>query len=264
MINTNSLGNLNYSFEIPEPPIDVGNIIGSSIKDLRDGSRTQMVEEYEKEVQEAETKFQVDKIKYDHEFSKLSLTAEAARSQIGMQRYTKALAITLLSVAVIGSVALPVIAIATGSLAVSLVALPFLIGIAPTSYFTHVQRKKVSRLKKEIAAPNKLDKPEEKQVAAYNPMHDLDLKSTRLAAVKSFPTKSVLGFVKSGWTNDQIVRYRLLDGYEKAKLSEDVPFYNRCITLIDQYNATNFKTLETKIKFVKEHLNLVGKEHYNL
>lgn len=248
----NNLNIQSYNFQIPEYSINVGNTIGNSIKDMADGSKTPMVKNNDAQLEEVEKKFQEDAKFHKNKFSELSIKAEAAKSQLGIQRYNKAIAVTLLSVAVIGSIALPITAIVTGAWAVALAAAPFFIGIAPASYFTHIQRKEVSRLEKQIAAPDTLCKPVKEYVAKYNPMQDIDLKSTRLAVINSLSTKALKELGCSEWTTDQMVRYRLLDGFQAASKSNSVPFYNRCITLIEQFKALQSDSNAAKNKINSE------------
>lgn len=248
----NNLNVQTYNFQIPEYSINVEKAIGASIKDMDDGAKTPMVQQNEQQLEEAEKRLQSDTKAYELKFSALSLKAEAAKSKIGIERYNKAFAVTLLSVAVLGAIALPATAAVIGSGVVAATAIPFFIGIAPAGYFTHVYRKEVSRLENEIAAPGRLCKPVKEYVAKYNPHHDLDLKSTRLEVMNSLCTKTLRELANSDWTTDQMVQYRLLDGFQGVK-GDGIPFYNRCITLIKQYKDIRLDRDKIKVKIISDY-----------
>jgi hypothetical protein len=158
--------------------------------------------------------------------AKAEESASKASGAIGSARLKKALAITALVIAILGTIAAIAAAAATQLWPVCFAILPFAIAIVPSSIFTHIFRKQVSELEDVIAKPGTIKKPI-LRLPSYDPSCDLDLEESCIALQNRFSRMSIEqlhDFRTSDFNSykDLADRYSdMLIGYEMRQLDCD-------------------------------------------
>lgn len=246
--------NFNYS-NVGLRPVAGSLVVGAAIKDLQEGSLTPTKKEHERKIVEIQNKFEQDTKAYHEQMEVLTDRAAKAEGHIGSSRAKKALAITLLAISIVAVVGLTVAAIATGALPLLFVAAPFIVGIASSSYFTHVQRKEVSGLEDTINAPLRLKKPQ-LLLPAYDPSKDYDLFQSRSDAQNAIAQMSLAKLAKSHYTTNAVIKYALLDRVAQVPANLRPLFYSKCIQLIENYG--------TIVREQRDYNQMIDNEAYRL
>lgn len=220
------------------------------IKDFDDQHKTPMLQKHEIAVRIEEAWYAQAQDDYKQTFQDLSTKAIVAKEEIGSARVKKAIAVTCVVATVIGAVGLIVAGAATGMLPLFLAAIPLFIGIAPSAIATRATKQGVARLEREIEAPYNLPVPK-KMLPIYHKEHDLDLKSSRLAAINKLAGMSLQDIANSKWTAQELIDYRLLDQTGKFPENQRSAFYGKSIRLINDCR-------DLKVGFGKEKAKVDG------
>lgn len=217
------------------------------IKDYDDQYKTPMLQRHEEAVRVEEARYAQAKDDYAETFQDLSLKAVVAKDEIGSARVKKAIAITCVVATVIGAVGLLVAGTVTGMLPLIFAAIPFFVAIAPSAIATRATKQGVARLEREINAPYNLPVPQ-KWLPTYFKQHDLDLKSSRFAAINKLAGMSLQDIANSRWTIQELIDYRLLDQTGKFSEDERSAFYGKSIRLINDCRDLKAYFAEEKAK----------------
>lgn len=223
------------NYPIPDPNNAGSTLsIGTAVKDMPDDSDTPMKIEHNLKVQRAQEKYSIEQTEYDHDFKRLTDIAGIAKASIGEARKKKLYAITALAATIITAVGIILATTLSGALPFAWIAVPFLIGIVPTSYYTHIFRSRVMQLESEIRAPQRLPKPV-LALPTYKPSVDPDLRQTRINIQNSLAHKSLSELANAKYSDDFIVSYALLDKVTMIAPEKRPVFYAKCIQLIHAY-----------------------------
>jgi hypothetical protein len=231
--------------------------VGTAVKDLPTDGATQMKKEYEHAVKSAHEQYKNDTEQYKVDFELATTKAQEAAKVISEERKKKMIAVTLLVTTIIASVGILIASAVTMTWPIAVAAVPFLIALVPTSYYTHIFRTSVSQLEHRIRAPKALPKPALGLPAPYNPKLDMDLPGTRTELQNSLALKTLAGLVETGHSTDDMVRYALLDRAPRQLADDKRPaFYGKCIQLIQAYG----RVCEERSHFEAQ----AGTEHHRL
>jgi hypothetical protein len=213
-------------------PIYNGNsvTVGSKIKELADGSETNMKRVQNSDVAHAAADYALEMAAYKEQHLSASQKAEEAKKQIDAPLKSKAIAITVLVAAILFTIGPIIAAVMTGTFAFALFALPSLIALVPASHYTHVFRKSVADLESDIAAPGKLRSPAKRVIAPYVAANDLDLRTSRISAINELSSKTLQEINKSRFSHSQILDYALLDSVTTPHHRAE--FYSRALYLL--------------------------------
>lgn len=226
---------INPNYVIPDSnPVGHTLNIGTAIKDMPDGTDTPMRIEYNTKVHRAHEKYTNDQIEYDREFSRLTEVARTAETTIHDARKKKMIAVTALVTTIFATVAIGIASAVTGTWPLAFAVVPFLIGMVPASYYTHVFRKSVSRLESDIQAPSILRRPV-LSLPTYSPHTDLDLKQTRIDFQNRIAGMSLAMLAQARYNETDVVRYALLDKVTVIAPSKRPAFYAKCLQLIQAH-----------------------------
>lgn len=226
----------------------IGSVeVGTAIKDLPPGTITEMKKRHEKATIIAKERFEIAQKEYEKDFQNASIKAEKASTLIGGTRLKKAIAITLLVASIITAVGVTLASIATGTWPLLFVALPLFVGIAPTSYFTHIFRHQTSKLEKQIEAPERLAKPQ-LNLPIYKEEKDLDLYQSRINAQNNLSRMTLDGIAHSGLSDEKIVSYALLDKVTDINKKKKPAFYAKTIQLANTQRNNNEEYFKLKAK----------------
>lgn len=222
--------------------------VGTAIKDLPEGTETAMKKAHKLAIDEfrekfkidtlrAEEQYKADKLQFDSDFQAAKKRASEAEQVIDKVRHKQVWAITFLAISVVAAAGAIISAAVTHTWPILFVAAPFLIGIAPISYYVHIFRKKISSLEREINFPNQMHSPSLQlppyHPPTYSPDQDLDLSQARLKAQHALASLSQLKqLAHSDYTHDQVVSYALLDKVTQMSSEKRPRFYATCLQLI--------------------------------
>lgn len=221
-----------YAFQAPEllGTREKGMKVGEAVKDMPDGGNTSMKASYDKVFKEAEDRFNQAHDEYDKKYSAVALTANKAITELEGLKKKKLITVTLLVAAIILAIGAVLAGLITGMLPLCFIALPFLIGIAPSSFFIHSYNNKAPKLQASIDVPGKIPAPKKDVVAPYEPERDLELRSTRASVMNTLAQESLQELAQEKrWSPSEMVSYDLLDA-NKAE------FYAKVLILIETYH----------------------------
>lgn len=218
----------------PSGPVGVSLNVGTAIKDMPQGADTTMKRDHNFAVIQAKERFDAAEKQYENDFQLATQKATTASNAIGDARKKKIIAITILAASIIAIVGTAIALGVSGLWPVALIAVPFLMALVPTSYYTHLFRKLVSSLENDIQAPGLLPKPV-LTLPVYNPKQDLDLLQSRIDAQNILALGNLKQLAESKWSNDQITNYALLDRVTPISMDKRPQFYAKCIQLIDGF-----------------------------
>lgn len=233
------------AFSIPQTiyPVFNSNIVhnnldhldvGKGVQDLPSGAETEMKQSHDIESARIQKQYTQDLAQYEHNFQSASVKATKASTLIDGALKKQAIAITLLVASIVAVVGIAVASIVTGTWPIAFIAVPFLIAIVPTSYYTDIFRKLVDTLEGDIKAPGRLRQPI-LELPVYNPRKDLDLAQSRMSAQNEIAFMTLQQIAESEWSNDEIIRYALLDKVAPLTSEQRPAFYSKCIQLINEY-----------------------------
>ena len=231
-------------------------IVGAAIKDMPSGAETSMKKAHAIAVTNAQAKFEIEMANYAAATKKIE-TAHTAFSEACKK---KVLAITVLAMTIIGAVCATVAAVITQTGPFLWVATPFLIGIAPSSYFTHTFREIAAKLEKDIPVTSPIPKPV-LHLPLYDPAADLDLKQTRIAAQKTLAKTTLSQIANANYPNENIVNYALLDRVTKISQAKRPAFYAKYLQLIHAQKQIDHERWHYGAQTDKEYRRLIVELH---
>lgn len=235
-------------FSIPSPmspvytmpsagPMATAITVGNAVKDLENSTDTQMGKAHAAAVQKAHAQFKEDQSQYKIDLESAVEKAEDAERLIGPASRKKMEAITILVANIVGVAGVVIASALTGTWPLAFMAVPFLVGMVPASYYVNIFSQSVAKLEEDRKAPHRLNKPV-LRLPTYNAEKDLELRQTRLNAQNAFAEMTTLQqLAKSKWTSDEIVNYALLDRATPIDPAKRPAFYGKCIQLIKGYGV---------------------------
>ncbi len=259
---------INPVYSLPSgDPLNATLNVGAAIKDLPLGTETTMKKTHNAAVIQVQKQFEADTTQFEIDFQAATVKAVAAEKVIGDARKKKIIAITLLVASILTAVGFLAVAIATQTWPILFVAAVGLVAIAPTSYYTHIFRKKVAQLAADIAAPGAMKKPV-LNLPVYNPKVDYELQQSRSDAQNTLASMNIKQMHETRISNDDILNYALLDRVVHIKAEKRPVFYAKCVELINahgkivnEYNAyrskaqAEFEKMNTALRHWKSQQN---------
>ncbi|KAF3361843.1 hypothetical protein PHSC3_001609 [Chlamydiales bacterium STE3] len=212
------------------PSLEVGN----AIKDLPIGVETSMKKANDIANKHLEKEHALGLASYENKLGKAKIGAFEAEGKIGKAKLQKGIAITMLVVNIIGAVSITVIAAVTQMWPILFFAIPCLIAIIPSSYYTHTYRNEVSKLEEAIAAPGRMSKPH-LSLQKYEPEKDFELAQSRQHKQESFIGMSIREIAEKEISTRNIIDYALLDRVTAVREENRPVFYAQCVQLIKAF-----------------------------
>lgn len=251
--------------------------VGSSVVDMPQGAETTMKKANLVAVTREYERFNSSSIQYEIDFKAATIKAEQAKTVVDDARKKKILAITAVAATAIAVAAVVAAAIVTQTWPILFIATPFLIGMVPASYYTHIFRKNVTSLENDIAAPQKIQKPY-LNLPVYDPQRDLDLQQTRINVQNTLAQKTLKELAQVSWSNNTLINYALLDRVTVLTPEKRPVFYAKTIQLIEAYGEIvkehnsylsqarrEFDKLDNELRsWKREQDSLISSAEYNL
>lgn len=211
--------------------------VGNAVKDLENSADTQMGKIHAIALQKVQAQFKEDQAQYEIDFQSAVDKAEDAKRLIGSANRKKMEAITVLVANILAVAGVVIASALTGVWPLVFIAVPFLVGMVPSSYYVSIFCQTAAKLERDIQAPNRLNKPV-LHLPTYNSEKDLELRQSRLNAQNAFAEMPTLQQVATyKWSSDEIVNYALLDRVTKIDDAKRPAFYGKCIQLIKGYGV---------------------------
>ncbi|MCE5293649.1 MAG: hypothetical protein LLF94_03420 [Chlamydiales bacterium] len=244
-------------FHVPDTASIVnGPKVGLAIKDVANDQETTNKRVHAAAVARITEQYKADDAQYSKDFTTATIKAEAAKKVIGSERFKKVLAITALVATIIGIVGAVIATAVTGTLPLLFIAVPFVVGLVPASYYTHIFRKSVDSLDADIARPSQIRKPV-LYLPEYNMAHDFELKQSRESAVNVLSSKSTLRQVyETRYTTHDIVQFALLERMTQAPENKRPQFYAKVVELINAMGKADANKAEYKSDTEREFYKL--------
>lgn len=248
--------NIQPTYTIPESdPVNVFLNVGAYIKDLPENAVTAMQKTHNANVKILKEQHKADLAQFDIDFQAAEIKANSAQTIIGKMKHKKAIAITLLVATIIATVTTIVVAALTQTWPILFIAVPCLIALVPTSYYTDIFRVEVNKLENDIAAPKKMKRPV-LNLPIYNPKHDLDLLKSRLDMQNSLALMSLREIHGLNMSQDTLLGYDLLNRAAVIQPEKRPAFYGKCIQLINAINQINKEYRQYSDKAEREYTKL--------
>lgn len=246
-----------FTYSLPTKLVENHSlIVGTAIKDMPSGAETSMKKAHALAIANAQAKFEIELANYAAATKKIE-NAHIAFSEACKK---KILAMTLLAITTLGAVCATVAAVLTQTGPFLFVATAFLIGIAPSSYFTHTFREIASKLEKEIPVASPIPKPV-LHLPIYDPAADLDLKQTRIAAQNTLAKTTLSQIANANYPKENIVNYALLDRLTKISQAKRSSFYAKYLQLIQAQKQIDHERWHYGAQTGKEYRRLVVELH---